>query len=141
MTDHDTNRRCNTYCSDTLFGAFGAVHESLLFSNNGEIEVLPALPSDWKSGSIKGLMARTRVEVKELNWNIESRIVKVKLVSIADRNEIRLSAGMPWEKAIADGCELKFLHDEKGDYLSLLMDAGREVEVVFTLPEMNGKKR
>ena len=38
MTDHDTNRRCHSYCTDTLFGTVGAVNEALLFSNTGEIE-------------------------------------------------------------------------------------------------------
>lgn len=41
------------------------MNEALLFSNTGEIEVLPALPSEWKSGSIRGLM--TKAALKKYN--------------------------------------------------------------------------
>src|SRR5690606_38058105 len=71
MTDHDTNRRCNSYCTDTLFGTVAVINEALIYSNTAEIEFLAALPHQWKIGSIKGLMTRAQVEVSELSWDIE----------------------------------------------------------------------
>lgn len=133
MTDHDTNRRNNTYCTDTAFGAVGAVNEALLFSNTGEIEVLPALPSDWKTGSIHGLMARTRVEVKELTWDLFTKTVRVTLCSSENDNMIKLHAGIPWTDAAINGHAVKVLQEERGKYIRLTLISGIDVTVVFQL--------
>ncbi|XEC96025.1 glycoside hydrolase N-terminal domain-containing protein [Paenibacillus tarimensis] len=135
MTDHDTNRRSNCYCTDTLFGTVGAVNEALLFSNTGEIEVLPALPAQWKAGTISGLMARTRVEVRELLWDICSNIVSVTLKSDADHNDIRLKAGIDWTKATVDGREVKAVSDGSDKHIHLTLSSGIDATVVFYLNE------
>jgi len=133
MTDHDTNRRNDSYCTDTSFGTVGIVHEALLFSNTGEIEVLPALPSEWKSGSIHGLMARTQVEVRELSWDILSKTVSVTLQSVADHNQIKLKAGISWAKATVNGREAEALDDGFGKHILLTLSSGINVTVVFNL--------
>lgn len=132
MTDHDTNRRCNSYCTDTLFGNMGAVNEALLYSNTGEIEVLPALPSDWTSGSIHGLMARTRVEVKELSWDLRSGNVCVTLLSSLDHQEIILKSGIPWTHAMSDGQQANVYDDGSGQYIRATLTKGIVVTVMFT---------
>lgn len=133
MTDHDSNRKCNCYCSDTSFGTVAAVNEALVFSNTGEIEVLPALPSDWQTGSINGLMARTGAEVMALSWNLSARSVHVTLNSLRDDNTIRLKLGLPWTKAMVKGSEAKIEQNEQGSYIQLVLSAGVEVDVVFIL--------
>jgi alpha-L-fucosidase 2 len=135
MTDHDTNRRNDCYCTDTLFGTVGAVNEALLFSDTGEIEVLPALPTEWKAGSISGLMARTRVEVRELSWDILSNIVTVTFKSVTENNEIKIKAGIPWTKATVDGRQAKALSDGFDKHIHLTLNSGIDVTVVFYLNE------
>ena len=67
MTDHNTNRGSDTYCTDSLLGCVGVVNEMLLCSDAGEIELLPALPQDWTVGEAQNLAARTNATVS-IEW-------------------------------------------------------------------------
>jgi alpha-L-fucosidase 2 len=64
---------------DGNFGAAAGMIEMLLQSHAGEIELLPALPAAWSSGSISGLRARGSFDVS-LSWR-DRRLVEATLVS------------------------------------------------------------
>lgn len=44
---------------DGNFGICSAICEALVQSHTGEIKLIPALPAEWKSGEVRGLVTRT----------------------------------------------------------------------------------
>lgn len=93
MTNHHTNKS-SAYCTDFAIGYLGMVNEALVFSDTGEVEVLPALPtSGFDEGYIKGVRLRTRAEIENLSWSLSEGKVSVTIISDIDQN-LRISCGL-----------------------------------------------
>ena len=88
---------------DGNFGATAGIAEMLLQSHAGEIHLLPALPSAWPTGRVRGLRARGGVEV-DIDWkdgalqhaSLTSSQARRMRVRVGDRtSEHQLRAGQP----------------------------------------------
>jgi alpha-L-fucosidase 2 len=75
---------------DGNFGATAGIAEMLLQSHTGEIHLLPALPSAWPTGRVRGLRARGGVTV-DIDWKAGA-LDQASLTARQDRN-VRVRVG------------------------------------------------
>lgn len=93
LTNHHMNAK-SAYCTDFAIGYLGIINESLVYSNNGEIEVLPALPtSGFDKGEITGIKARTQATIEKLEWDIENGTASVEIKSDIEQT-VNISCGL-----------------------------------------------
>jgi hypothetical protein len=67
---------------DAQGGIPAIMMEMLVYARPGVIEVLPALPSSLKKGSIKGMLAYTFARINNLTWDMEERTVDITITSL-----------------------------------------------------------
>ncbi|MFE4196048.1 glycoside hydrolase N-terminal domain-containing protein [Paenarthrobacter sp. NPDC056912] len=65
---------------DGNFGAASGIAEMLLQSHHGVVDILPALPAAWRTGSVSGLKARGNVEVA-VAW-VDGRATEIRLKAL-----------------------------------------------------------
>ncbi|HEY1215339.1 MAG TPA: glycoside hydrolase family 95 protein [Bryobacteraceae bacterium] len=85
---------------DGNFGGVSGIAEMLLQSHGGVIQLLPALPQEWRSGCVKGLRARGAFEI-DIEWE-DGQLLRARIKSVAGK-EIRLRMAEPLQ-VLHEGC-------------------------------------
>ena len=85
-TSHDRNY--STFCTDTANTVPGIMMEMLINSDDGVIELLPALPESLKTGSVSGLKNRNRTTTEKLSWNLDQGEIDLIITSDIDQDLI-----------------------------------------------------
>ncbi|CAG2181041.1 unnamed protein product, partial [Oppiella nova] len=75
---------------DGNFGSTAAVAEMLVQSHSDFVEVLPALPKDWKTGHVKGLRARGGHQL-DIYW--ENNSLKSILIKSIIAGDLKVKSG------------------------------------------------
>ena len=85
---------------DGNFGGCAGMAELLVQSHStagdSEIELLPALPSAWKTGSIQGIRARGNFIVSELKWQ-GGKLIEAKILSLSGGSLTVHCQGKKWQ--------------------------------------------
>ncbi|WP_228551401.1 glycosyl hydrolase family 95 catalytic domain-containing protein [Paenibacillus sp. B01] len=135
MTSHNSGLS-STYATDAAFGLMGAVNESLLYSNMGEIEILPTLLPSFNKGSVSGLRARNNTLVNQIAWDTAGKTASVTLTTDQSSVQLKLMNGLTWKRALVGGVAQTIKTDEAGrKYIDISLAKGASKTVQFELAD------
>jgi len=113
---------------DISGGMPAVILQMLVSSRAGRIDLLPALPDEWKSGTLEGALCRGEVELKRLHW-CETRI-EAALISSCDQS-LEIHTPRVIKHALVSGVP----HPADGKTLTLDLTADDPVGVVLAWME------
>ena len=120
---------------DGNFGCTSGITEMLMQSEDGDLNLLPALPDVWKSGNISGLRARGGFEIVDMEWK-DGKLIKAIIKSNLGGN---LRLRVPVEMKMSDGV---LLREAKGGNANAFYQTGKIAnpgisdKATITLPQL-----
>ena len=120
---------------DGNFGCTSGITEMLMQSEDGFLNLLPALPGVWQQGSISGLRARGGFEIISMEWK-DGKIINAVIKSTLGGN-LRLRA--PGELKLNNGTALKEAVGNNSNFFYTVEETAAPVisnKAVITPPDL-----
>jgi alpha-L-fucosidase 2 len=115
--------------TDISGGLPAVIIEMLVYADDKQISLLPALPKAWPSGKLEGALLKGNLELKALEWN--NKIINV-VLNPASQKEVILKFPSPVEKLVVNGTAVKPAMI-KGNTYKLMLEKGKESRIAVTL--------
>jgi alpha-L-fucosidase 2 len=103
--------------------------EMLCYSRPGVIELLPALPSEMRRGSLSGMRSRSFARIDLLRWDLDARTIELRLTSLRPQT-INLVA---WHGLDSISASSGALGQREGDSCELRLPEGQQMVVNLRL--------
>jgi hypothetical protein len=136
LTDYWYNSLASTHNYKSLFnidisgGMPAVIIKMLVFSDPGKIQLLPALPDVWPSGTIEGILCRGQIEIEKLTWE-KDRILLTLISSKAQT--INLQTPSPIETISVKQGDPKVLRTAETDSIAITLTPELPITLEFGL--------
>jgi len=128
LFDTHPSGKTSIFQIDGNFGATAAIAEMLMQSHTGVIDLLPALPSAWSVGEVKGLRARGSIEV-DLRWENGKAAAATLRPDFSGEYQLRVPTGQKI-RSVSNGTRVPLASHPNGS-IGVTLEAKRTYRVSF----------
>jgi alpha-L-fucosidase 2 len=125
-----THNHRELFNMDISGGLPAVLIKMLAASEPGRIRLLPAVPKDWPSGSIEGVLCRGQIEVQRLHWDRERMVCTLRAVQA---QTVTLELPRAIAEAALEGEGARLGTGAAATERRLSLPAGRPVTVNFSV--------
>ena len=110
------------------------INNALAFAWEDVVDIIPALPKEWRQGAIENILLRGQIQVNELQWNIEDGMVKLIMTSEIDKTlTLRLPESYKVNKVETEEGEIDYMQGKYKNKWQIRLLKGEPKEIVFKL--------
>lgn len=120
-----THNPGNLFNMDISGGFPSLITRMLVNSRPGHMDILSALPEDWKEGATKGIRARGDITISDLKWSDNGVALQLS-TPIAQTVSLKIGPEVKWSEVKVNGAQIA---EQTGDVLTLKLPKDSAVQV------------